>query len=252
MFYAHLSFFQYLLITLLLTHISIESVTIFLHRYQAHRALEMHPVLSHLFRFWLWLSTGMLTKEWVSVHRKHHATVETKNDPHSPIFYGIWRVIFEGVILYRREAKKADTLEKFGKDTPNDWLEKNLYSHGLLGPLIMLAFMVLLFGKPGFYMWLVLMIWIPFFGAGVINGIGHFWRYRNHKTTDNSKNIVPWGILVGGEELHNNHHKFPWSARFSHYFWEVDLSWLYLKVLEKAGLIKNLKEPNLQNKSVPS
>lgn len=226
-----------MLVTLGLTHITIAAVTIYLHRHQAHRALDLHPVASHFFRFWLWSTTGTVTREWVAVHRKHHAKCDTEEDPHSPVFFGIGRVLFDGAGLYRREANNAETLAKFGQKTPDDWIERHVYSrHANLGIAILLLVELALFGVIGLTIWAVQMLWIPLFAAGVINGIGHFWGYRRHATRDASRNIVPWGILVGGEELHNNHHAHAASARLSCRWWEFDLGWAYIRLLEMLGL----------------
>lgn len=223
--------------TLVTTHITIAAVTIFLHRSQAHRALDLHPAVSHFFRFWLWLTTGMVTKEWVAVHRKHHARVETEEDPHSPQIVGIRKVLWEGTELYRAEARKPETLEKYGHGTPEDWIERNLYSrHDQLGIFLLLGVNCVLFGFIGITIWAVQMAWIPFFAAGVINGLGHWSGYRNFQTEDTSTNIVRWGILIGGEELHNNHHAYASSARFSNRWYEFDIGWLYIRALELVGL----------------
>ena len=225
--------------TLLLTHLSIASVTIFLHRHQAHRALDLHPIISHLFRFWLWLTTGMVTKEWVAVHRKHHATCETTEDPHSPQQLGINKVLWQGVELYQKAARQSAILNKYGHGTPNDWLEQHIYTpYSYLGIVIMLLIDILLFGILGITVWAVQMLWIPFFAAGVINGLGHWWGYRNYECTDASTNIFPWGILIGGEELHNNHHTFASSAKLSSRWWEFDIGWLYIRLLQVVGLVK--------------
>jgi stearoyl-CoA desaturase (Delta-9 desaturase) len=234
-----LPWWGYVLVALGLSHVTIASVTIFLHRHQAHRALELHPIASHLFRFWLWFTTGMVTKEWVAIHRKHHAKTETAEDPHSPQIYGIERVLFEGTELYRAESKNAETLEKYGHGTPDDWIERKLYSkHTVLGISIMLLIDLALFGPIGLTIWAVQMLWIPFFAAGVINGIGHYWGYRKFAPNDTSTNIVPWGILIGGEELHNNHHAYVTSAKLSSKWWEFDIGWMYIRVLETLGLAK--------------
>jgi len=234
-----LPWWGYILATLLLTHITIASMTIFLHRHQAHRALELHPVASHFFRFWLWLTTGTVTKEWVSIHRKHHAKCETVDDPHSPQIVGIKKVLLEGSELYRKEAKNLETLEKYGRGTPDDWLECNLYSkHSMLGIMLMLVIDLLLFGPIGLTIWAVQMAWIPITAAGIINGAGHYWGYRNFQPSDASTNIVPWGILIGGEELHNNHHTFIGSAKLSSKWYEIDIGWLYIRVLTALGLSK--------------
>jgi stearoyl-CoA desaturase (delta-9 desaturase) len=232
-----LSFWGYFWVTLALTHVTIVSVTIFLHRHQAHRALSLHAAISHFFRFWLWLTTGMVTREWAAIHRKHHAKCERDEDPHSPQQEGIAKVLFAGAWLYRREAKNAETIEAYGHGTPDDWIERKLYSkYRFSGIGLMLLIDVLLFGWAGAIIWLVQMAWIPFWAAGVINGIGHYWGYRNFETQDASRNIVPWGILVGGEELHNNHHAYGVSARLSNKWWEFDIGWLYIRILEVLGL----------------
>ena len=228
-----LSVWIYILITLLFTHITIAGVTIFLHRYQTHRALELNPVASHFFRFWLWLTTGMRTVEWVAIHRKHHARVETPEDPHSPQVKGIMTVLLQGAELYKHEAGKAETIEKYGFNTPDDWLERNIYyRNNSLGIFIMLILDVALFGIIGVTIWAIQMIWIPFFAAGIINGVGHWWGYRNFEGPDASTNIIPFGVLIGGEELHNNHHAFASSARFSNKWYEFDLGWQYIRLLE--------------------
>jgi stearoyl-CoA desaturase (Delta-9 desaturase) len=219
--------------TLLLTHITIVSVTIFLHRQQSHNALTLHPIVSHFFRFWLWLTTGTNTKEWVAIHRKHHVKCETEDDPHSPQIRGIKKVLFQGAELYRAEAKNTETLNKYGQGTPDDWIEKNIYRRfPSLGIRLMLFINILLFGVIGITVFAIQMMWIPFFAAGVINGVGHYWGYRNFETSDASRNIFPWGILIGGEELHNNHHSYPTSAKLSNKWWEFDLGWFYIRVLE--------------------
>jgi stearoyl-CoA desaturase (delta-9 desaturase) len=220
-------------VTLGLTHVTIAAVTIFLHRHQAHRALDLHPLPSHFFRFWLWLTTGMVTREWASIHRKHHARCETEEDPHSPQVRGLGRVLWSGAELYREACKDRSIMEKFGHGTPDDWIERHLYTpHSGVGVVLMMAIDVLLFGPAGFLIWGVQMIWIPLFAAGVINGIGHFWGYRNFENEDAATNIVPWGILIGGEELHNNHHTFGASARLSYKWFEFDIGWMYIRLLE--------------------
>ncbi|MBL8422721.1 MAG: fatty acid desaturase [Candidatus Accumulibacter phosphatis] len=228
----------YVLTTLALTHVTIAAVTIFLHRHQAHRALDLHPLVAHFFRLWLWLSTGMVTKEWAAIHRKHHAKCETAEDPHSPQVFGINRVLWGGVFLYVKEARNGDTLQRYGRGTPDDWLENHLYSPWhKLGIVIMLAIDLAIFGMlPGLLIWLVQMLWIPFWAAGVINGLGHFWGYRNFNSPDASTNICPWGILIGGEELHNNHHTFATSARLSNRWYEFDVGWLYIRILAALRL----------------
>jgi stearoyl-CoA desaturase (Delta-9 desaturase) len=234
-----LPWWGYVVYTLLLTHITIAAVTIYLHRHQAHRALDLHPLPSHFFRFWLWLTTGMVTKEWAAIHRKHHAKCETPEDPHSPQILGIRKVLFQGAELYRDEAEKRETLERYGHGTPDDWLERHVYArHNVLGIVLMLVIDVVLFGFIGLTLWAVQMMWIPFFAAGVINGIGHYWGYRNFQPGDASRNIVPWGILIGGEELHNNHHAYASSARLSNRWYEFDIGWMYIRVLEAVGLAR--------------
>lgn len=232
-----LPWWGYVLATLALTHVTIASVTIYLHRHQAHRALDLHPVASHFFRFWLWLSTGIVTKEWAAIHRKHHAKCETEEDPHSPVILGIKKVLTQGYELYRKEAQNLETLDKYGHGTPDDWLEKNLYSkHSKLGILLMLFVDLLLFGPIGLTIWAVQMAWIPVNAAGIINGAGHFWGYRNYACADASTNIVPWGIFIGGEELHNNHHAYASSAKLSSKWYEFDIGWLYIRVLASFRL----------------
>lgn len=235
----HLSFWPIVAVALALTHVSIVSVTIFLHRHQAHRALELHPIASHFFRFWLWLTTGTVTKEWVAIHRKHHARCETPDDPHSPQVKGIAKVLLQGWMLYRKEARNAETLAKFGNATPNDALERQLYSRfSSLGIGLMLALDLLLFGAAGAAVWLTQMLWIPFWAAGVVNGLGHCLGYRNFETRDASTNLWPLGIVIGGEELHNNHHAYPASARLSNQWWELDIGWLYIRLLALLQLAK--------------
>ena len=234
-----LNWWQLLLVTLGLTHITIAAVTIFLHRAQAHRAVDLGSVPSHFFRFWLWLTTGMVTREWVAVHRKHHAKCETEEDPHSPQMEGLSRVLWGGALLYRKATQDSEMLDKYGRGTPDDWLERNLYAPmPWLGITIMLLVDLLLFGLPGLLVWGVQMIWIPFWAAGVINGLAHFRGYRNWNTTDASTNIAPWGILIGGEELHNNHHAFASSARLSYKWYEFDIGWFYIRLLEILGMAK--------------
>jgi stearoyl-CoA desaturase (delta-9 desaturase) len=225
--------------TLVLTHITIASVTIYLHRHQSHNSLTLHPIISHFFRFWLWLTTGMMTRQWVAIHRKHHVKCETPDDPHSPQVLGIKKVLLEGSELYRAEAENQETLEKYGKGTPDDWLERNIYSRfPFLGITLMLFTDVLLFGFIGITVFAIQMLWIPIFAAGVINGIGHFWGYRNFEPSDASRNIIPWGVLIGGEELHNNHHAYPASARLSNKWWEFDIGWFYIRLMNLFGLAK--------------
>lgn len=229
----------YVVVTLVFTHITIAAITIYLHRHSAHRALELHAIPSHFFRLWLWLTTGMVTKEWTAVHRKHHAKCETKDDPHSPVIVGIKKVLYEGSELYRLEAKNPETLERYGYGTPDDWMERNIYSkHSAKGVALMLIVNVILFGPIGITIWAVQMMWAPIFAAGIINGVGHFWGYRNFQAEDSSRNILPWGILIGGEELHNNHHAYATSARLSNKWYEFDIGWLYIRILEMLGLAK--------------
>lgn len=226
------SWWQVVLFTLVVTHITIISVTLFLHRSQAHRGLDLHPAVMHFFRFWLWLTTGMITKEWVAIHRKHHARCEREGDPHSPVVFGLGMVFFRGAELYREEAKNEETLKRFGHGTPDDWMERNVYSrHNFLGILIMLGIDLALFGLVGLAVWAVQMAWIPFWAAGVVNGVGHAVGYRNFASPDTSTNVFPWGIIIGGEELHNNHHAYGTSAKFSSKWYEFDLGWVYISIL---------------------
>lgn len=225
--------------TLAVTHITIAGVTIFLHRCQTHRGLDLHSIPSHFFRFWLWMTTGMVTKEWVAIHRKHHAKCETEEDPHSPVTRGIKKVFFEGSELYRAESKNLETLEKYGYGTPDDWLERNVYTrHSVMGISLMMIINVALFGVIGVTVWAVQMVWIPITAAGIINGIGHWWGYRNYDSNDAATNICPLGILIGGEELHNNHHTFGTSAKLSSKWYEFDIGWMYIRMLESVGLAK--------------
>jgi stearoyl-CoA desaturase (delta-9 desaturase) len=225
--------------TLILTHITIAGVTIYLHRCQAHRALDLHAIPSHFFRFWLWLTTGMVTKEWAAIHRKHHAKCETEEDPHSPVTRGIKKVLLEGAELYRAESKNLETMEKYGHGTPDDWIERNLYTrYSWQGVGLMLIIDVMLFGVIGFTVWAVQMLWIPITAAGIINGIGHYWGYRNYDCADAATNVFPIGILIGGEELHNNHHTFGTSAKLSSKWYEFDIGWMYIRILETLGLAK--------------
>ena len=233
-----LPWWGYVVVALVLTHITIAAVTIFLHRHQAHRALDLHPIPSHFFRFWLWLTTGMVTKEWAAIHRKHHAKCETEEDPHSPQTRGLRKVLWEGAELYRAEAKNQETLQRYGHGTPDDWLERNVYRHSVLGVSIMLVIDVIDFGALGLTIWAVQMVWIPFWAAGIVNGVGHYWGYRNYDCVDASRNISPWGILIGGEELHNNHHSFATSAKLSSKWYEFDIGWMYIRILEILGLAK--------------
>lgn len=238
------SWWQIVLYTLVTTHITIASVTIYLHRHQAHRAMDLHAIPSHFFRFWLWLGTGQVTKEWVSIHRKHHAKCETAEDPHSPQAYGIKKVFWEGAELYRAESKNKETMVKYGHGTPNDWLERNVYTrYSWQGVGLMMVLNLALFGAAGLAVWAVQMIWIPVTAAGIINGIGHYWGYRNFEAPDASTNVSPWGIIIGGEELHNNHHTYPTSAKFSVKPYEFDIGWIYIRAMEKVGLATVKKVP---------
>lgn len=250
----HASGWQILFFTLAVTHVTIAAVTIFLHRCQAHRALELHAIPSHFFRFWLWMTTGMVTKEWAAIHRKHHAKCETMEDPHSPVALGIEKVLFEGAELYRVEAKNKETTEKYGHGTPDDWIERNVYTkHSALGVSLMLVINLMLFGVLGLTVWAIQMVWIPVTAAGVINGIGHYWGYRNYDCKDASTNVLPIGILIGGEELHNNHHTFGTSAKLSAKWYEFDIGWLYISILAFFGLAKVKKvapEPRFDRKKL--
>jgi stearoyl-CoA desaturase (Delta-9 desaturase) len=239
-----LAWWQIVLYALLTTHITIASVTIYLHRHQAHRAMDLHWLPAHFFRFWLWLGTGQVTKEWVSIHRKHHAKCETMDDPHSPQAYGIKKVFFEGAELYRAESKNQETLAKYSHGVPNDWVERNVYSrYSWQGVGLMLILNWALFGVAGTAVWAVQMAWIPVTAAGIINGIGHYWGYRNFEAPDASTNVSPWGIIIGGEELHNNHHTYPTSAKFSVKKYEFDIGWGYIRAMEMVGLAKVKKVP---------
>jgi len=238
------SWWQTVIIALVFTHITIAAVTIYLHRSQAHRALELHAIPSHFFRFWLWLTTGMVTKEWVAIHRKHHAKCETEEDPHSPQTRGIKTVLLTGAELYRAESKVTETLNKYGHNTPDDWIERNLYTrYSWQGVGLMLVVNLFLFGAAGAAVWALQMAWIPITAAGIINGIGHWWGYRNFEAVDASTNISPWGILIGGEELHNNHHTYPTSAKLSVKPFEFDIGWMYIRMMEMVGLAKVRKVP---------
>ena len=235
---------QVLAVTLVLTHITIASVTIYLHRHSAHRALDLHPIASHFFRFWLWMTTGQVTKEWTAIHRKHHAKCEQAEDPHSPHIHGIKTVLFTGAELYRKESKNLDTLARYGHGTPNDWIERNLYTRfSWQGVALMLIIDLALFGALGLTVWAVQMMWIPVTAAGIINGAAHYWGYRNFEAADASTNISPWGIIIGGEELHNNHHTYPTSAKLSVKPYEFDIGWLYIRLLEIVGLATVKKTP---------
>lgn len=222
-----------ILYTLLVTHITIACVTMFLHRSQAHRSVTFHPVISHFMRFWLWLTTSMVTRQWVAIHRKHHQYSDHEGDPHTPHVYGIGRVLFGGALLYHTASKDIDMVNKYGVGTPDDWVEQNIYTkYNKLGIMIMLLVNLWLFGLIGFVVWGIQMLWIPFWAAGVINGLAHWWGYRNGETRDQSRNIIPWGIIIGGEELHNNHHLAPASPRLSKHWFEFDIGWMYIQILK--------------------
>jgi stearoyl-CoA desaturase (delta-9 desaturase) len=234
-----LSFWGYVLAAFIMVQITMMAVTLYLHRDQAHRAIDLHPVLRHFFRFWIWCTSGMLTREWVSIHRKHHAYCETEDDPHSPQIYGLKKVMLEGAELYREETENKETLEKFGRGTPDDWLERNIYLRFPFGGIIfMFVANMLFFGVPGITIFAIQMMSMPVFAAGIINGVGHHSGYRNFECDDAATNILPWGLLIGGEELHNNHHAFPTSAKFSVRKWEFDIGWLYIKIFSLFGLAK--------------
>jgi stearoyl-CoA desaturase (delta-9 desaturase) len=240
----HLAWWQVILFTLALTHITMISVTVFLHRHQAHRALDLHPGVAHFFRLWLWLTTGQVTKEWAAIHRKHHAKCEQPDDPHSPQVYGIRKVLFQGAELYRAESKNKETMARYGHGTPDDWMERNLYTRfSWQGVGLMLVINLTLFGALGLTVWAVQMAWTPITAAGIINGAAHFWGYRNFESPDASTNISPWGIIIAGEELHNNHHTYPTSAKLSVKPYEFDIGWMYISILQFAGLAHVKKTP---------
>jgi len=234
-----LSAWEVVIYTLVVTHITIASVTIYLHRHQAHRALELHAIPSHFFRFWLWMTTGQVTKEWAAIHRKHHAKCDTEEDPHSPQTRGIKKVLLEGAELYRTESKNQETLDKYGHGTPDDWMERHVYTpYSWAGVSALLVINFVLFGVIGISIWAIQMMWIPITAAGIINGLGHWWGYRNYDCNDAATNIFPWGILIGGEELHNNHHTYATSAKLSSKWYEIDMGWAYIRTLEMIGLAK--------------
>ena len=240
----HLAWWQIILFTLALTHITMISVTVFLHRHQAHRALDLHPAVAHFFRLWLWLTTGQVTKEWAAIHRKHHAKCEQADDPHSPQVYGIRKVLFEGAELYRAESRNKETMSRYGHGTPDDWIERNLYTRfSWQGVGLMLVIDLTLFGALGLTVWAVQMAWTPITAAGIINGAAHYWGYRNFESPDASTNISPWGIIIAGEELHNNHHTYPTSAKLSVKPYEFDIGWMYITILRFAGLAHVKKTP---------
>ena len=225
--------------TLVMTHITIVCVTLYLHRAQAHRGIEFHPILSHFMRFWLWLTTGMITRQWVAIHRKHHRFSDQEGDPHSPHVHGFWNILSRGVMYYVREGKNTQTMLSYGKGTPNDWIERKLYTpYNFYGILLMLVIDLLFFGPWGFIVWGIQLAWIPFWAAGVINGVGHWFGYKNGDTRDQSTNIVPWGILIGGEELHNNHHINPADPKLSRRWFEFDIGWMWFKLFSYVGLAK--------------
>ena len=231
-----------LIYLLVATQITIFAVTLYLHRSQAHRGVDFHPVIAHFFRFWTWLTTSMITKEWVAIHRKHHAKCETEEDPHSPMIKGIGNVFWRGVELYREARGDRASIEQYGKGAPNDWIERNVYTrHPLAGPTLLLFVSFALFGVMGVAVWAIQMAWIPFWAAGVVNGLGHWWGYRNFETTDTATNLTPWAVWIGGEELHNNHHAFPSSAKFALRRWEFDIGWAAIRTLETVGLAKVLR-----------
>jgi stearoyl-CoA desaturase (delta-9 desaturase) len=237
--FLDLSVWQLLAVTLVVTHITIVSVTVYLHRYSAHRALQLHPALQHFFRFWLWLTTAMNTREWTAIHRKHHAKCETRDDPHSPVIKGLGNVMRRGAELYQEEARNPETLRIYGKNCPDDWIERTLYSRfPNLGVSLLLVLDLLLFGALGLTVWAIQMVWIPFWAAGVVNGLGHAVGYRNFECRDAATNLLPWGILIGGEELHNNHHTYPNSAKLSVRRWEFDMGWVWIKLFSWLGLAK--------------
>jgi stearoyl-CoA desaturase (delta-9 desaturase) len=228
-----------ILYTLIVTHITIISVTLFLHRSQAHKGIEFHPILSHFMRFWLWLTTGMITRQWVAIHRKHHRFSDQEGDPHSPHVHGFWNILSRGVMYYVREGKNTQTMLSYGKGTPNDWIERKLYTpYNFYGILLMLVIDLLFFGPWGLLVWGIQLAWIPFWAAGVINGVGHWFGYKNGDTRDQSTNIVPWGILIGGEELHNNHHINPASPKLSRRWFEFDIGWMWLSLFRLIGLAR--------------
>ena len=234
-----LAILLYILVT---TQLTIFAVTLYLHRSQAHRGVDFHPVVSHVFRFWSWLTTSMITREWVAIHRKHHAKCETEEDPHSPVVKGIGRVFWRGVELYREARDDRESIEKYGKGCPDDWIERHLYTpHATMGPTLLLFVSFALFGFAGVAVWAIQMLWIPFWAAGVVNGLGHWWGYRNFETDDTATNLTPWGVWIGGEELHNNHHAFPSSAKFALRRFEVDIGWLAILGLQALGLAKVLR-----------
>ena len=250
----NLPWWGYILFTIAVTQVTILGVTIFLHRHQAHRALDVHPIVSHFFRFWLWMTTGMVTKEWAAIHRKHHAFSDKIGDPHSPQVLGIKKVFWQGAELYQEEAKNEETLQKYGSGTPDDWMERNVYTkHSKLGIILMMIINLTAFGPIGLSIWAIQMVWIPLHAAGIINGIAHWWGYRNFENPDQARNLIPWGIWIGGEELHNNHHTFGTSAKFSYKWYEFDIGWMWIRILSMLGLATVKKtSPVPQTKKVPA
>lgn len=239
---AGLGWWGMALVLLVFTQLTIFAVTLYLHRSQAHRGVDFHPVISHFFRFWVWLTTSMITKEWVAIHRKHHAKVETEEDPHSPVTKGIGNVFWRGVELYREARTMRADIDQYGRGAPDDWIERHLYTpHANLGPTVLFFINTVLFGLPGVALWAIQMAWIPFWAAGVVNGLGHWWGYRNFESADTSTNLTPWAFWIGGEELHNNHHAFPSSARFSMRRWEFDIGWAAIRALQALKLAKVLR-----------
>ena len=246
----NLSVWGIIAFVLVVTHITIVTVTVYLHRFSAHRSIDLHPALQHFFRFWSWLTTGMITRQWTAIHRKHHAATETEEDPHSPKVQGIWEILWKGTEAYRTAAADDAIMERYGSGCPEDWLERNLYSrHEMLGVGLMAVIDVALFGFVGISVWAVQMLWIPVLGAGVINGVGHYWGYRNFESPDASTNMVPWGILIGGEELHNNHHTYPNSARLSQKWWEFDAGWMWIRLFQAFGLARPLSTGPMAEKA---
>lgn len=238
----NLDFWGYVLVTFLMIQVTFMGVTLYLHRDATHRSLDLHPALRHFFRFWLWMTSGIVTREWVAVHRKHHARCETAEDPHSPVVFGLKKVLLEGAELYQAQARNPETTEKFGRGTPDDWMERNVYlRYRNFGILLMVVVDLLLFGVPGIIVLSMQMLANPLMAAGVINGIGHYYGYRNFECPDAARNIVPWGLLVAGEELHNNHHAFPSSAKFSIHRWEFDIGWLYIRIFQTLGLARVIR-----------
>lgn len=240
--FLNLNFWGYVLVTLVMVQVTFMGVTLYLHRDATHRSLDLHPTLRHFFRFWLWMSSGIVTKEWVAVHRKHHARCETADDPHSPVVFGLKKVLLEGAELYKVAARDPEVTEKFGRGTPDDWMERNVYlRHRNMGIVLMVIVDLLLFGVPGIIIIAVQMLANPLMAAGVINGIGHYYGYRNFECPDAARNVMPWGFLVAGEELHNNHHAFPSSAKFSVQRWEFDIGWLYIRIFQALGLARVIR-----------